>query len=323
MAHATEADRLEAAVAAWLDNDDEIALPELASLAKAGNRDARILLGQIASRQHGSWLRSLNRGKRNELLRAPGGLSGKSWLEVLADEGDIHALALHTVFRPPFDFVKIQALIEYDEMETAIRLALRFSDHGGVQPEFAALPQAFGRDGAYAAYLPMIRHGIIRNFRLKGDLSDPAIWTPDALLMFGAFEDTSGGTVENPAASWLNILRGNIADGDPADAGTVGQMIDRLPPEHRNLKPARRFCDQMCPDRRSQCLATVTVLQRTGFNGLWAFSSPSNLIVSPERYYASERAIAEVRASLLERLNDPVQGNDALKWSDALGCLAS
>lgn len=313
--------RLDAAIANWLSDQDHLALPELAALAEEGNRESRILLGQIARRQQGKWLRGLERSARNQLLRAPGGLSGTSWLQSLVEAGDLHALALHTAFRPPFDFAKIQALIEHQEIETAIRLALRFVDQGGVQAEFAALPQAFGRDGAYAAYLPIIHHKIIKNFKLKGDPADPAIWTPDALLMFGAFLNASGREATPPVRSWLGIVSGDALAGDPSDAEVVGQMIDRLPETQRNLIAVRQFCDQRCPDSRHRCLATVTVLNRTGFNGLWQYSSPSNEVIPPEAYYGSRRAVTEIQLALEDRLKDYAPRENTRRWTRPLQCL--
>lgn len=316
-----EVDILENAIVTWLAGDDGKALPELATLAENGNRDARILLGRIATRSQSNWLKALDRDKRNKLLRAPGGLSGHSWLGILADAGDVHALALHTAFRPPFEFVKIQALIEHGEVETAMRVALRFINHGGIQAEFAALPQAFGRDGAYTAYLPLIHHGVIKSFRLKGTKSDPAIWTPDAMLMYGAFAERTGERVDEPLKSWLAIMSGDAIGGDPDDATLVGGIIDRLPSTHRNLRAVRRFCEATCPGQRLQCLATVTVLHRSGFNGLWAYSSPTNMVVDPERYYQSRRAITEVRSGLIDRMSDRAPVDSTTKWTDALQCL--
>lgn len=312
---------LEAAITAWLENDDADALPALAILARAGDRDARILLGQITNRPQGDWLNSLDKGERNNLLRAPEGLSGKSWLEVLADGNDVHALALHTALRPPHDFAKLQALLEHGETETAMRTALTFVNHGGIQAEFAALPQGFGRDGAYTAYLPMIHHGVIPSFRLRGDQTDPVIWTPDALLMYQAFLDRTGEAAPDPLPAWLAILNGDVAHANPGDAEVVGAMIDRLPGTHRNLLAARRFCDQSCPADRKQCLASVVVMQRAGFNGLWAFTSPSNIVIGPDRYYQSRRAVAEIRLSLLDRLQDPAVGASAAAWVQSQQCL--
>lgn len=203
------------------------------------------------------------------------------WLE----NDDMQALSLHTVFSPPHDFAKMQALTEHAEAETAMRVALTFINHGGVQAEFAVLPQGFGRDGAYTAYLPMIHHGVIPSFRLKGDLTNPAIWPPDALLMYQTFKYRTNESIPTPLPAWLAILNGILSEVDIADGGLVGRMINRLSETHRNLLATRSSCDAHRPDEGNQCFSTAAVMQRTGFNGLWAFSSPTNTIIEPARYY--------------------------------------
>jgi len=78
--------RFRSALALWLADDDETALPELAALAAEGNRAAQVLLARIDATPwfQGPWLVGLPRKERNTLLRAPGGLSGRSWMQVAA-----------------------------------------------------------------------------------------------------------------------------------------------------------------------------------------------------------------------------------------------
>jgi hypothetical protein len=70
------------ALAQWLDDNEEQALPALASLARKGNSAARILLGMVDKHTslQGPWLALLSKSERIELLRTTGGLSGTSWL---------------------------------------------------------------------------------------------------------------------------------------------------------------------------------------------------------------------------------------------------
>jgi hypothetical protein len=77
------------AVDLWLTDDDEsAALAALAALAAGGNPAAQILLGLIdkSPTLQGPWLSRLGRADRVALMRAPGGLSGRSWLSAAADE---------------------------------------------------------------------------------------------------------------------------------------------------------------------------------------------------------------------------------------------
>ena len=88
--------RFQSALALWLDDDEETALPELAALAAGGNRAAQVLLAQIDVTLwiQGPWLVGLPRKERNALLRAPGGLSGRSWMQAAADDTPLAQLWL-------------------------------------------------------------------------------------------------------------------------------------------------------------------------------------------------------------------------------------
>jgi len=74
------------ALSLWLEDDEAQALQALAGLAQQGNRAAQILLGLIdkSPALQGPWLAHLPRGERIALLRAAGGLSGRSWLAAAA-----------------------------------------------------------------------------------------------------------------------------------------------------------------------------------------------------------------------------------------------
>ena len=74
-------DTIEQAIGYWLANDDAAAFPALSALAEGGDERAMLFLGAIEPRSLDSaYLAGLDRQTRNRLLRAPGGLSGKSWL---------------------------------------------------------------------------------------------------------------------------------------------------------------------------------------------------------------------------------------------------
>ena len=78
----------QSALTSWLDGDDEASVPELAALGAKDNRAAQILLALIdlAPPLQGPWLAALPRAERIALLRAPGGLSGRSWMIYAAED---------------------------------------------------------------------------------------------------------------------------------------------------------------------------------------------------------------------------------------------
>ncbi len=100
------------AMALWLADEEADGLRALSVLAQAGNRAAQILLGLIDKSPplQGPALAQMPRSERIALMRAPGGLSGQSWLSVAAD----HPLAANWL-----------ALLSVD---AGLAVALRFSE---------------------------------------------------------------------------------------------------------------------------------------------------------------------------------------------------
>ncbi|MGY6694973.1 MAG: hypothetical protein ACXIUW_02955 [Roseinatronobacter sp.] len=89
--HGSQDEDFSAALSLWLDNNEEDALPQLRDLAQASNDAAQMLLGLIDknSALQGPFLSFLAREERIALLRAPGGLSGRNWITVLAEQNDL------------------------------------------------------------------------------------------------------------------------------------------------------------------------------------------------------------------------------------------
>lgn len=117
------------ALDAWLADDDETALAALARLAQDDNTAARILLGLIdkSPALQGPYLAHLPRAQRLTLLRQPGGLSGRSWLDAVADHPLVATWrALWEVNATPDVVVRFHALGEgRAAREAMITLAMR------------------------------------------------------------------------------------------------------------------------------------------------------------------------------------------------------
>lgn len=103
-----------AAILAWLHGPEEPALTGLAALAQAGNDEIRILLGMIdkTSALQGPWLARLPRAQRHALLRAPGGISGRSWIALAAERAPLA--------RAWLDLMQVGAGLEVAERLTAM-----------------------------------------------------------------------------------------------------------------------------------------------------------------------------------------------------------
>lgn len=76
------------ALSLWLADHEQPGLQAMSALAAEGNRAAQILLGLIEKTPalQGPWLASLPRAERIAVMRAPGGISGRSWLAFAADQ---------------------------------------------------------------------------------------------------------------------------------------------------------------------------------------------------------------------------------------------
>ncbi len=88
------------AVALWLDDGEDAALPLLAAQAQDGNPSAQLLLAIIDKTPalQGPWLARLPRAERVVLMRNEGGLSGRSWIHAAAEQMP-HAALWQTLWR--------------------------------------------------------------------------------------------------------------------------------------------------------------------------------------------------------------------------------
>ncbi len=86
----------EEAVELWLADAEADALPMLSDLAQEGNAAAQLLLALIdkSPALQGPWLSHLPRAERVELMRMPGGLSGRSWMHEAAEQSPLAGLWL-------------------------------------------------------------------------------------------------------------------------------------------------------------------------------------------------------------------------------------
>lgn len=125
-------DRFAAALRAWLDDDDPVALPMLSRLATEGHVPAQVFLGRIANRVASEYVEGLSREDRKSLLRAPGGLSGTSWLSVAADGGSALASAFLASQFPPYTIDDARNLLDHAETAEATDFLLRSVNSGPI-----------------------------------------------------------------------------------------------------------------------------------------------------------------------------------------------
>jgi len=207
----------------WLDDDEETALPAFAALAGQGNQAARLLLGLIDKKppMQGPWLALQSRKARIGLLRAPGGLSGVSWLRRIDDV--------------PLASRLLQVLDSDADIEAVLRLA---ADHEAValRAGLAALEarqvtgfSAFADDPRFP---PEMRYLIWRDWqkdparagRVDIALSERAAGDPQRTLIAGpvAAADLREWLLQTPLAAPLTSLCQAECPADPGRCMAAG-----------------------------------------------------------------------------------------------------
>ena len=247
--------RFVAALALWLADDEAQALPAFAGLAAGGNRAAQLILGLIDRTVpiQGPWLAARERAERIALARAPGGLSGRSWLaEAAADEPLARLwIGRDAVTATPEEALGFNALGE----ARAARLAL--------QAVAARQGGGFGAVAGDPRYPPEVRY-----------------------LVWKEWAATPGG----PARVAAEIAARPF--GDPQVALFTGRGLppgglDAWLATASLAAPLRAVCT-VCPQETAGCLRAAYRLVGD-YPGLIELGTPSETLVPAGAWLASER----------------------------------
>jgi len=257
--------RFELAMADWLDDDDAASLPVFAALAAEDNRAAQVMLGliEVETRLHGPWLARLPRPERRALMRQPGGLSGRSWMEAAAADTPL----------------------------AAAWMALRNAG-GKVDPATVRAFAALGEPRAVGMSLVTMSLGDRAGVALFAD--EP--WYPPS-LRFLVWRDWA----RDPAmAPRIAAEIAALPPGDPQPATQTGEpaaAADRAAwmAEAAPIALMRSFCAAACPADPPSCVAAAFVFDENP--ELQDFGSPVEALVSSDAWHASARG----RASVLRR----------------------
>jgi hypothetical protein len=252
----SDAPRFRAAVTLWLADDEAEALPALAGLAAEGNRAAQILLALVDRMPplQGPWLATRPRAERLALMRAPGGLSGRSWLgEAAADE----ALARLWLARD-----RITA-----SPHTALALAA-IGEPRAARETLQAVAARQGRGFAAVAddplYPPEMRELVWREWattaegRARAEAEIAALPPGDPQIQRYAARPVPPGSLE----AWLRAA--------PLAA------------------PLHATCSAFCPASGARCHRAAFLLVG-GYPGLIEFGSPAEALVPTATWLASPR----------------------------------
>jgi len=282
----------------WLGGADDMAvLQALAPLAEGGNTVAQVFLATLAADAalRPAGVDALARADRIALTRAPGGLSGTSWLRVAAEAGDARAAALQAasdgfaLSDPAQRRAAMTALQAAGEARAALRMMVSLANFGGLGPDGAWTLLA--ETGGHPA--PGVEALLALEITQRV-LTDPAAGALDpvtALRVMAAINAT--GATEDDLTLIRGAQRQHLLAEDPAAlaAAHKAALASGL------AEPLRGFCAPDCPgDRLGACtLALVTVTG--GVPGFLTLSPLEGLVTTPD-YRASPRFRGDLRAGL-------------------------
>jgi hypothetical protein len=277
----------------WLGGTDDMAvLQALAALAQGGNVAAQVMLGTlVAEARVPPAVGALPRAERIALTRAPGGLSGTSWLTVAAGADPV-AAALEVAgprwqqSSPDQQIAALEALLAAGEAGAAHRLLSTFGNMGGYGPTGGwTLVLAHGAHPALQGHgVPLL--AMVRDVatRPEGGYADPEIARRAEAALAGA----DPGDLALADAGWRQTTL--------ADPGLVRMGAEALVAGAPLAAPLAGVCATACPDGVAAC--TFALVMGTGGRPGFVTLSPFEGLVTSAAYQASPRFAADLRAAL-------------------------
>ncbi|MCP5075435.1 MAG: hypothetical protein GY947_19350 [Rhodobacteraceae bacterium] len=285
-------DRLRLATRLWLEGDDKQSLPMLADLARAGNSDARLLLGRIETTDFGlsPYRVSLGPTLSRSLFRAKNSRPfGQTWLAVEASLGNELAQALTEIGRPtpnPGLIERLSRLGEqeatdhptrvvalYGSREMKRKLITNLNISPDLKPYIAYLsdpPEPRG-DG-----LSALRH-IAPHFRETVSADDP-----DTLGMAG-------------------VMALGFGFGDHSEVNRWRPVVENWLLSAPSTKPIANLCQNRCKQERAGCAFAFFTLSG-GYYETIRFDSPLEKVIPQSRFLDSRRAqLMVLRRAVLAR----------------------
>jgi hypothetical protein len=275
----------------WLSRTDDIAaLQALGRLAADGNTAAQILLARLERTPHltAHLTEGMARADRIALLRQPGGLSGRSWMEAAAETSPLAQAFLDNATQ--------------DTRTDSLRLLFTSGEHA-----FAtrSLPGLLSHDPDEWALA----------------MQDMDVMPDEARVLIA-----SVASMEVFFRSGMRIDIANpVSDRRPPEISLIWNPVDpfeaRLDPDARALAmthavnipshaPLRRLCAEQCGTDLNACMAAGAALLGISAAPIMPFDSPSGALIPNDTYWASPRIEADIlrllRSSLERPLEDPL-----------------
>ena len=259
----------------WLAGEDLPALRALSELSHAGNAAAQILLARIAAKGalHSHVTGQMLRRKRAELLRMPGGLSGKSWLEAAAPSVPL-AQAFLDAAQVDRRGAGLDVLLAHGEIGDALIAAQGHVAHGHADAVLAAFigsGLAIPVEGRY-----VLRSAIEAAQGQNGGFDLRQI--PE---IFRARRLSAGARL-----AWTPLHPATLKQDAEQSAAAIDLLPDLAP-----YQPLRQFCERHCPGSMRSCVAVVASFSL----GPLPYNSPAERLISNELYWSSPRIEQDIR----------------------------
>ncbi|MGQ0566055.1 MAG: hypothetical protein ACT4OK_13435 [Gemmobacter sp.] len=285
----------DAAVAAWLNDDDATALPAFAALARTGDPLAAALLVVLEGRKPASPFRAgLTRDQAKEIFRAPGKKLGTPWLKALPSGIDPDlAVALQGVAAQDWPGALEAALAADDTAIAALALSeLNRTDWQGVLRRDAVTPLPpplrpillyisasfenccgpFPEAQAIRAEIAALPDGLLASVtrRALARVANPGTEDADRFLLYG-------------------LAASRSAPPYAAEVARIGPLLAAAP----EASILTALCDRSCAEDADGCrLAGLVTLE--GWLGLARIDTPLASAIPADRYRASPRARADL-----------------------------
>ena len=271
----------------WLSGADLEGLAALSAPAQEGNAAAQALLGRIEREDylHRHVTGDLSRAERIALMRAPGGLSGTSWLTVAAEADPVAAVIAEGAGQRSAERLEslvamMARLLEAGEKRLALSLLQTMVNQGDSEfvAAFGTHPALDGMGGGLVVFLR--RH--VEEYRDAWSDADERMRQLDLVLAAANVPPTARDLW------WL-----------PEPAPVLGEsLIRRIAALARQqgiaeFAPWRALCAEACGESVETCLLGLRAVNPT--LALYALS-PAESVLPSALYQSSARITGDLRA---------------------------
>ena len=288
--------QLQAAIDAWLADDDAAALPALSALAAAGDSRAALLLGEIERRsapeRETDWLRKLPSADRAALFRP----AGAPLTETLAANGDALAQTLLAAAAPDATIETAHTLHAFGEVESARHLAWTMLESGKLA-EVITMP----------AEEPLFRD-LDWLWWMKGWIAGGAVsGQPQNWVLVSAAKGRAAGIIfanwsaqfiaaKTPLTPELSRLAkalggssASLAKSGPSEIAYAEKMVSGLARRDPAMRPLGAICKRLCEAELGACMLEGLRLVG-GYGALMPLDTPVEGLISQSAFTTSKRA---------------------------------